>query len=115
MNELRDLWLVTSITHKVSKTATNIFWVLARKYFVRIFAARAREDNQKKIPQFEHLRRQLYKDLPRVNLEIAYRNKESGDVIKRFTDKTPKSNFPADKFEKLYEVATVDVSKLYFS
>ena len=112
LSELRDVWLLTSITHRVSKTATNIFWELGKKFFTRVYAARAREGRTKRIPQFQHLRKQLYKDLPKVNIEIAYRSKASGEVITKNTTKTPKDQFPADEYQKLYEVATVNVSTL---
>ena len=64
--EFRNVWLVTSLTHKVSKTATNIFWEIAKKFFPRLLAARQRDRIKRKIPQFQHLRKKVYKDLPEI-------------------------------------------------
>ena len=50
---------------------------------------------------------------PKVNLEIGYRSKDGNEetTIVRGTS-TPKSRFPQNKYEKIYEVATVKIADI---
>ena len=71
------------------------------------------EKNKKKNAQFNHIRRQIFKEkTPRVDMELAYRNKETGQITVVKDTVTPKSKFGQDKYEKLYEIATVQISEI---
>lgn len=67
---------------------------------------------KKKTPQFRTLREHLYRDnVPNIRLEVAFESKETGDIIiMRDLEVIPVKKFPASRFRKLYESATVDVS-----
>lgn len=65
---------------------------------------------KRKVPKYNHIRRKLYeKHTPDVNLELAYKNKESNEITIINDTVTPKSRFPPDQYEKIYEIATVKV------
>lgn len=66
---------------------------------------------QRKIPQFDHIRRTLAQNYsPPVHMEIAYKNKETDQVTIVKDTITPKSRFPPHRFEKMFEIATVKVN-----
>ena len=98
------------ISHRVSKTASNAFWKLAHKWFHRLFTAKKQQLLKKKVPQFAHLRRKMYAALPKIHLEIGYVHKETGELTVIHTSVTPRSKFPPDKYQKVYEIASVNVS-----
>ena len=63
------------------------------------------------IPQFTSQRRRLYKSkVPQLNLKIVYMDKETKEIEVWEGQKTPVSRFHPRKYEKLYEVATVEVN-----
>lgn len=70
-----------------------------------------------KVPQFVHIRNQMYDTMcPPVQLDFAYEDKESGEVIViENVEKTPVAMFPPSKFTKLYEIGRVKVSFYTFS
>ena len=110
LQELLEEFLLIEITHNTSKTATNAFWRASEKGFYKLQQAKNLQGITKSTPQFVHLRRKMYKDLPKVNMEIAYENKETKEITTVNTEITPKSQFPPDQYVKLYELASVDVS-----
>lgn len=64
----------------------------------------------KKVPQFQQIRRKLYENrTPDVNLEIGYKNKETDEVTIINDTVTPKSRFPPNRFDKMFEIASVKV------
>lgn len=113
LRKLANDWIVTEIQHHVSKAASDAFFELGKKWFHVLFEAKYREGVSKKTPQFVHIRRRLYdKYTPPVRMEIGYRNKESGLVeIQKDLLSTPTSKFPPSQFQKLYEIASVEVIK----
>ena len=110
LEDIVKMWIVVGLTHHISKSALNELWKLAAEKFPKLFAAKARENINRKTPQFKHLCKKFYQDLPKVNMELAYCNKETGAISVVKTESTPKAKFPADKFQKLYEIASVNVS-----
>lgn len=95
----------------MSKTASNQYFELGKKYFSKLFKAKNDEGITRRTPKFVHLRRQLEKTkVPKISMEIKYRNKETGEVTTlEDVESTPTSGFPPDKYEKLYEKASVEV------
>ena len=53
----------------------------------------------------------MYKDLvPPIDLKIAYQNCETKEIIVVNETTTPVKRFPPSRFDKLYEIGTVNVS-----
>ena len=67
----------------------------------------------RKIPQISHLREKLSDTkVPPVWMEIGYQNKDDGEVtVVKDVESCPVSRFPPSTYKRLYEVASVDVSK----
>lgn len=64
----------------------------------------------KPIPQLRSQRTKIDDDnVPDINLKIGYMNKESKEVTIINSDKVPKKQFNPREYEKLFEVATVQV------
>ena len=63
------------------------------------------------MPQFGHLRDNLYKKkVPRVDMEIGYQSKEDGEISVVNGTSNPVSRYPPSTYRRLYEIASVDVS-----
>lgn len=112
LKALAKNWLMAENDHQVSKEASNVLFEVAKKWFPKLQKAKEDEGITVNTPQFVHLRRDLYnKNVPKVYLEIGYRHRDTGDII--ILDKlesTPMSRFPPNVYEKLYEVAYVEVT-----
>ena len=53
----------------------------------------------------------MYKNLlPNLDIQIAYKEKTSGDVVTVNETSTPLKRYPQSRYEKLYEIGTVQVS-----
>ena len=117
LHDLAKKWLVIELKHRVSKTTSNAFWELAKTMFPSLSRAKIEERVYKRVPKFQSQRRRLFKDnLPKIKLEIGYMNKETREIVVVESDKTPVSRFSPHEYEKLYEVASVEVkSKSIFS
>ena len=110
LDSLIEKWMLAEVDHTISKLASNKLWKLAFHFIPRLMQARSLENVTKKVPQFNHIRKCLYdKRTPTVNLEIAYKNKNTDEVVIVQDTKTPKSRFPPDTFDKMYEMASVKV------
>lgn len=110
LDKLRKDWVLLEIKHRCSKTASNEFWELAKEGFPNLVRAKYNEMVSKPIPQFPSQRKKLIKQhVPNINLKIGYLNKDTNEEIEVEGDKTPVSKFNPQKFQKLYEVATVEV------
>lgn len=70
----------------------------------------------KKIPQFDHIRQNLYdNNTPKVHMEIGYQSKEDGELtILDNVETIPVSRFPPSHYKRLYEIASVDVRNFFF-
>lgn len=101
----------------MSKAASNELWSLANQWLPKIIGLRTASGITKKIPQFPSLRNKLYDKLaPDIFLEIAYQNKESGDVIiLKDLKSTPVRRFLPNEYIKLYEIATIPVIKYIYT
>lgn len=100
--------MLAEVDHCVSKTASEVFWKIGLQYFHRLHTALGR----KKTSQFNSIRRQLFKDkLPNIDIETGYKEKSSGEVVVVNESITPVKQFPQSRYEKLYEIGTVQVSK----
>ena len=108
LNDLKSQWLLTEAHHSVSKSASQAFWKLGLLYFTKLHTAPGRK---KKTPLFKSIRNQMHKELlPPVSLEIGYKNLTSGEIVVVNDTVTPVKRFSPNNFEKLYEVASVEVS-----
>lgn len=103
------------LDHTVSQTASNAMWKLAFEFIPKILESRNIHNIRRKIPQFNHIRRKLHKKYtPPVHLEMAYKKRDSDEITIVNDSVTPRTRFPGNVFEKLYEVATVKVNQLTF-
>lgn len=106
---LKSKWLLAEIDHCVSKTASEEFWKLGLKFFPILHGALGRK---KKTPQFKTIRRRMHDELvPKIELEIAYKNRSSGEIKIIKDTKTPSKQYNSASYEKLYEIGTVKVMK----
>lgn len=111
LKKLVEEWLICEIDHRLSKEASNAFFELAKDWFFKLFEAKNEGSVTKKIPMFVHLRKTLFKKkLPPVSLGVAFKDKESGQsIVLKNLESIPVGKFPPNKFEKLYETASVKV------
>lgn len=110
LKKFSEDWLMNEIDHKVSKVGTSKFWNIAIKYMFSITQAFIKE-KKKKFPKFAHIRKKLKKKyVPKISIDTGYINKETNElIIASDREKLPVKEFPRDKFEKVYEVARVQV------
>lgn len=111
LEKLSEKWITLEINHRMSKTASNELWELAKSTFPRLHRAKMEERVCKKIPKFPTLRDKLYAThVPKIRMEIAYKNKETGGItIIEDALSTPVTRFHPHLYEKLYESAKVEV------
>lgn len=104
-------WIKIELTHQVSKVASNAFWSMAKNWFPRLFHAKEMQNIHRKTPNFAHIRRKMYKEnVPPIHLEFCFKHKESGVLtIVKDSSITPKTRFPPNEYQKLWEVAYVKV------
>ena len=113
-SQIKSQWLLTEIEHSVSKSASEMFWRIAMENFPKVKSAQEKE-KKKKIPQFQSVRNHMYDNLlPPIDLEIAYKNRETGIIQIVKDTNTPLKKFPPSKFDKLYEIGTIKVSYCSF-
>ena len=110
LKKLQSEWLLLESSHKVSKTATDLFWKVALKLFPKLKTS----IGNKRTCQFKTIRRKMYDDcVPEVSLEIGYKNKRTGDVQVVNERCTPVKQFPPSQFEKFYEIGSLKVSYIH--
>ena len=116
LNSLSEDWMNNELAHHVSKAASDSFFEIAKKWIHKLNCAKNREGISTKIPQFTSIRRKLYDTkVPEIHMEIGYLDKETNEIIKLHdVQQTPTSRFPASRYQKLFEIAYVDVSNLFF-
>lgn len=106
LEQLKSQWLMTEITHSVSKTASEHFWRTALTYFSKLDTA----PGKKKTSEFKTIRRHMYNNMiPAIDLEICYKNKATGEIQIVNDTITQTRRFGPDQYEKLYEIGTVQV------
>ena len=114
LSKLAKEWIQVEINHKVSKQASDCFWNLGNKMFHNLYQARG--DSGKKIPQFSSLRNKLNKTVPRVNMDVGYTSKTTGEItVVEDVDTIPVSKFPTNEYKKIYEIASVDASSFFLN
>ena len=115
LSDLGKKWVEIEIFHKVSHEASSSFWRVANEMFHPLYVAKG--NGGRKIPQFQQLRERMKKDkVPKVNMEVGFQSKDDGGEITILKDVTsiPVSRFPPSRFNRIYEIAFVDVSCLVF-
>lgn len=79
----------------------------------KLFEAKKAQQVKKKVPQFSQIRKRMHSaKTPEVTMKLAYKKKDTGEVVVIEDTKTPKSRFPPHLYEKMYEVATAKVNIL---
>ena len=106
LDEFRKKWLLCELKHRVSKCASNDMWKLALEYVPRL-------NNRRKIAQFQQQRRNLHSTMmPQIQLSYAFLDKNTDEILEInnvSTEPSPRK-FPADKFTKIYDMATIQVT-----
>lgn len=112
MDSFSKQWSQIQLTHHVSITASNSFWNLGFKYIGALQNIKEQERNNRKIPQFVHVRRCLYKDYcPDVKMSFAFLNTSDGSIVHVSDDHNPVNKYERDpKYKKLYEEAHIEVN-----
>ena len=107
LEKLKSQWLLTEIHHSVSKTASEEFWRVSLEYFHKLESSRGRK---KKTSQFKSIRRHMHHNLiPQIDLEIACKNRTTGQITFVKDTVTPLKRFSPSQYEKLYEIGSVKV------
>ena len=114
LEKLSRDWLLTEISHNISQTCNDLLWNLSLQVFPKLIEAKKMQNIKKKVPQFTHIRRELYKHkTPEVKMDFAFEDKETGEVILvEKCDSTPTKDYPPNRFKKLYEIASVEASEI---
>ena len=103
--KLKSEWLFTEVHHCVSKTASEAFWKVAAEFFPKLS-----DPTQKKKPMFKTIRKKMYLDLlPKIDMQIGYKNKATGEVVIVKDTVTPVKRFSPSQYEKIFEIASVEV------
>ena len=99
------------MTHNISKRASDMLWELSKKLFHALVEDWMQSNTKKKIPTFTHLRRVLVKKYcPEVSIDLAYKNKETGELIlHEDLRKIPVAEYRQSCYEPLHEIASVKV------
>ena len=110
LEELSEKWLLMEYKHNVSGAAANAYWDLAFKLVPRVL-----ELKKKKVPKFVHQRRKLINDdCPKIEMEFYFRKKEDDSIVKFSGTNAPLKQYQNNsKYEKLYELAYVQVWPIY--
>ena len=104
--KLKSDWMLIEIDHKVSKTATDLFWDAALKYFPKLKSAPGNKRTQK----FKSIRRKTREEtIPTITFQFGYENRETGEIEVVNQDTTPIKQFPPSMYEKKYEIGTIKV------
>ena len=110
LNLLTEKWISLELHHHTSKRASEDFWDLSKKFFPKLFRARIDDMIYKPIPKLKSQRNKKKKDnIPPINLQVVYLNKETDEVTVYQGEKMPVNQFNPRQFQKLYEVASVKV------
>ena len=106
-------WMKVELNHNISKVASETLWTLAKTWFPRLFRAKEMQDIRRKTTSFVHIRRQMnIQFVPRITMKFAFENKETGVMtIVNDSEVTPKSRFPPNLFQKVWEIASIEVWK----
>ena len=113
LDKFRKEWILSEITHKVSKCASNKFWELATHYFPLLHKLDPTFSNR--IPQFQQQRNILHGlYVPPILMDLGYQHK----VTKLYehvhgVTSIPVSQFPPSTYSKCYEIAKVKVRILF--
>ena len=111
LEKLSESWLLVEVDHTVSKVAANAYWKHMMTLLPRLLRKKKMEQNTSKIPQFNHIRKKMHdQKVPKVNLELGYKCKETGEIKTVHDTVTKKSTYPPHEYIKLYEIATVQTS-----
>ena len=94
--------------------ASDDFWSLAKEAFPKLHRAKVDAGLYKDLPQLKSQRQKMFKQkVPPIRLKHCYLNKETNEIVIVEGAKTPVSRFNPAKFEKLFEVAAVEVMPCY--
>ena len=99
------------MTHHVSLSATNAFWKIALEHVAEIYDRKIREGVTRKIPQFNQMRKIMFKDIcPDIKMTFAFMRKADQSIIYVKGEHAPLAQYEQDpQYQKLYEEAHIEV------
>ena len=112
VRQLGHLWVESTGKHNISIEGASYLWRIAFKYMGNILQAKEAENNERKLPQFKHLRRKIIKDsVPPVQIRTAFLNLQTNTVeTPPPSDKGPDKAFnDVNIYQKLFEITSVKV------
>lgn len=100
------------MTHHVSAAATESFWKVAKEFIPELNKVKENSENNRKIPGFKHIRRQIHADTcPPIEMKFIFLNKTTNAIEEVNCKKSPpRKQFPRENCTKLYEEAHIKVN-----
>lgn len=107
-------WYSAQLNHKVSATAAEAFWKIAKTYWPKIVQAKQSEEVEKSTPLFPNQRKKLDKQLcPEIHMEFGFLNVTTGEVETVNSMTAPLKDYERNpNYIKLYEEAHIKVNYL---
>lgn len=111
LDALTRKWYLTQLDHKVSASAADAFWHIAKQFWPRLIKAKQQEVGKKKTPEFQNQRKKLITQLcPPIHMEFGYLNVRTGAILKVESQTAPSKEYERNPdYIKLYEEAHVKV------
>ena len=112
VRQLGHLWVESTVNHNISIEGASYLWRTAFKYIGNILEAKEAENDDRKHPQFKHLRRKIMKEsVPKVSIRTAFLNLLTNSVeTPPPCEKGPDKAFnDVNKYQKLYEITSIKV------
>ena len=115
LNEFSRQWYLTQLSHKVSATAAEEFWRIAKTSWPIIIQAKEEEAIEKKTPLFQNQRKKLQRQLcPDIHMEFGFLNLNTGAIVKVASESTPFNQYErSPNYVKLYEEAHIKVNQCF--
>ena len=111
LNAMTRKWYFTQLTHKVSASAADDFWEIAKNFWPRIEGAKQAEAIARKTPLFQNQRKRMSQQLcPDIHMEFGFLNVTTGVIHKISALSTPIKQYERNpEYIKLYEEAHIKV------
>ena len=115
VKKLGHLWLSALVEHDISIGAASYLWKIAFKWIDKITIKREQEGTFKPIPQFDHLRTKLIRDLvPPVSIRCGFRDLNTNEIIKALPSDISRVKAYEDqsKYKKVFEISSVQIKDI---
>lgn len=111
LKRLSEKWITTELKHRVSKAAAEEFWSVGVQGLHKLHRAKVRERICRPTTGFVSLRKSVYSEcVPPIQMQTTYQHKESDEIFTVGPENATLAQFPSTEYNKIMEVASVDVS-----